>query len=95
MFENAFPGQTLVQVLSNGGGGLNALGRQTVSALLNAAGLQPNFGLSTGAVITDFNNVFPGTKDQYTTLQNLFDGMTDDNPNITCPLNGTIFPPPT
>ncbi len=33
VFENAFPGKTLLQVLEQGGGGLNALGRHTVAAL--------------------------------------------------------------
>ena len=36
-FDDAFPGMTLLEVLSQGGGGLNALGRHTVAALLNAA----------------------------------------------------------
>ncbi|MFZ2523648.1 MAG: SipW-dependent-type signal peptide-containing protein, partial [Minisyncoccia bacterium] len=36
VFENAFPGKTLLQVLQLGGGGLNRLGRETVGALLNA-----------------------------------------------------------
>ncbi|MDH3224417.1 MAG: hypothetical protein OEO23_11935, partial [Gemmatimonadota bacterium] len=36
-FEDAFPGMTLLEVLKQGGGGLKALGRHTVAALLNAA----------------------------------------------------------
>src|SRR5204863_2969870 len=39
VFENAFPGLTLLQVLQLGGGGLNELGRETVGALLNAGAL--------------------------------------------------------
>ena len=40
VFEDAFPGMTLHAVLWQGGGGLNALGRQTVAALLNASSLR-------------------------------------------------------
>jgi hypothetical protein len=60
VFENAFPGKTLVQVLAQGGGGLNALGRHTVSALLNAASSGVGFELSAADVISRFNAVFPG-----------------------------------
>ncbi len=63
VFENAFPGMTLVQVLSQGGGGLNMLGRAAVGALMNSASLQNP--LSTAQVISIFNNAFPGTKSQY------------------------------
>ena len=48
-FENAFPGMTLLEVLGNGGGGLNALGRHTVAALLNSANSGVSFKRSTGA----------------------------------------------
>jgi len=37
IFEDAFPGKTLYQVLWQGGGGVRALGRHAVAALLNAA----------------------------------------------------------
>lgn len=36
-FDDAFPGMTLLEVLKQGGGGLKALGRHTVAALLNTA----------------------------------------------------------
>lgn len=86
-FENAFPGKTLQQVLSTGGGQLIALGRQTVSALLNAAALGSNkFGMTPAAVLTSFNNAYPGTNAAYTTLQDKFESMTDVNGRI-CPLN--------
>ncbi len=35
-FDYAFPGMTLLDVLWQGGGGLKALGRHTVAALLHA-----------------------------------------------------------
>ncbi len=71
VFENAFPGKTLLQVLQQGGGGLNALGRDTVGELLNtAAGL--NTGFTTSQIITNFNGVFPGSKSAYDTLHSTF-----------------------
>jgi hypothetical protein len=60
VFENAFPGMTLQQVLSQGGGGLKALGRHTVAALLNAASSGVSYPLTTQQVIDGFNGVFPG-----------------------------------
>ena len=92
MFENAFSGQSLAQVLGNGGGGLSDLGRQTVAALLNADAFYPGtFSMSRAQVIAAFNAVYPGTKDQYTALANQFEGMTDAVAGITCPLNGGTF----
>ena len=71
--ENAFPGKTLNQVLSQGGGGLNALGRIIVSAYLNASTVN-GFPATPAQVIQDFKDVFPGgdyeaLKDQYEDLQ--------------------------
>jgi hypothetical protein len=71
VFENAFPGQTLLQVLKNGGGGLNALGRDTVGQLLNSAKLA-NPGQTTAQVISMFNAVFPGTNADYSALHAQF-----------------------
>lgn len=84
--ENAFPGQTLQAVLANGGGGLNALGRQTVSALLNAQSSGVNFELSAAEVIGQFQAAFPGSSASYTALKNSFEALTDVNGRI-CPLN--------
>jgi len=83
VFEDAFPGMTLVQVMWNGGGGLNALGRHTVAALLNAASGDVDYGATPADVISAFNAVFPGTNGQYTTLKNDF---AADNQS-SCPLN--------
>ncbi len=80
VFENAFPGKTLLQVLQQGGGGLNALGRDTVGELLNtAAGL--NTGFTTSQIIANFSAVFPGSNSQYDTLHATF--VAPEN----CPLN--------
>ena len=86
VFENAFPRKTLQQVLSQGGGGLNALGRHTVSALLNASSLgAANFGMTPQGVIDAFNAVYPGG--DYETLKNKFESMSDAYPGVVCPLN--------
>ncbi len=81
VFENAFPGMTLVQVLDLGGGGLNALGRHTVAALLNAGSSGVDYDLTTAQVIAAFNGVFPGG--DYETLKNRFEGFNTQG----CPLN--------
>ena len=83
-FVNAFGSKTLLQVLQTGGGGLNALGRQTVSALLNSAALAP-WDKSPGDVISLFNAAYPNAS-KWGALQSEFEGLTDVN-GRTCPLN--------
>ena len=82
-FENAFPGMTLLQVLQQGGGGLNALGRQTVAALLNAASPDLDYQHNTGQVVSSFNSVFPDTKAQYEGVKDTFEAAN----NSQCRLN--------
>jgi hypothetical protein len=84
--ENAFPDLTLQQVLATGGGGLNALGRQTVSALLNAQSTGVNFELSAAEVVGQFQAAFPGSSASYTVLKNSYEALTDVNGRV-CPLN--------
>ncbi len=84
VFENAFPGKTLLQVVSQGGGGLTALGRQTVGALLNSASSGVSFDLTTSSVISQFNAVFPGSNSSYETLKNSFEFYNTQG----CPLSG-------
>lgn len=83
VFENAFPGKTLLDVLKTGGGGLEALGRHTVAALLNSASSDVNYGQTPADVVYTFDLLFPGTKQQYNTLKNDF---AEDNER-GCPLN--------
>jgi hypothetical protein len=90
VFEDAFPGKTLKQVLKGKGGGLIALGRHTVAALLNGANWEINYGMSDAEVIAAFNEVYPGTKAEYTALKNEF---ADDNER-GCPINGKTAPVP-
>jgi uncharacterized repeat protein (TIGR01451 family) len=60
VFTDVFPGKTLLQVLSTGGGNgheidIFALGRHTVAALLNAANGNVDYGMTPAGVISAFN----------------------------------------
>jgi hypothetical protein len=79
--ETVFPGKTLVQVLSQGGGGINALGRIITGALLNASAVS-GFPSTPAQVIADFQAVYPGTNTAYNTLKDKYEAMQDP-----CPLN--------
>ncbi len=83
VFEDAFPGLTLLQVLKQGGGGLKALGRHTVAALLNASSADVSYQVSAAEVIHSFNQVFPGEKGSYETLKDDFAAFNEQG----CPLN--------
>ncbi len=74
---------TLEDVLSQGGGGLKALGRHTVAALLSSASPGVSYEFSAADVISAFDGVYPGTKSDYTALKNQFAAQN----NLTCPLN--------
>lgn len=58
VFANAFPGMTLLDVLNQGGGGLKALGRHTVAALLNGASPDVDYGMTAQHVIDAFNAAY-------------------------------------
>lgn len=72
VFEDAFPGLTLLQVLSLGGGGLNALGRHTVAALLNGTSTNVAYAFSQVEVINMFNMLFPDSKPAYESMKDTF-----------------------
>lgn len=76
-FEDAFPGVTLLDVPSRGGGGLKGLGRHTVVALLSAASPDVYCRYSPAAVIDMLNKVSPVTKAEYEALKNEL-GMEDE-----------------
>ncbi|MDX1400677.1 MAG: hypothetical protein R3245_02045 [Kiloniellales bacterium] len=84
-FEDAYPGMTLLDVLENNGNqtGLEALGRHTVAALLNAASADVDYDLTEGEVIDAFNDVFPGSKGDYNDVK---DDLAELN-ELGCPLN--------
>jgi hypothetical protein len=70
---NAFPGRTLRDVVNLSGGGLNALGRHAVAALLNAESGQVDYGLSVADVIAQFQAAYgsgdyEATKDAFAAL---------------------------
>jgi hypothetical protein len=82
VFDDAFPGMTLVEVLKQGGGKLIALGRHTVAALLNGASGGVDYDLSAAQVIAEFNNVYPGSNGEYNTLKGYFETFNEQG----CPL---------
>ena len=70
VFEDTFPGMTLLDVLRQGGGGTRALGRHTVAALLNAASKKVNYRWNDDEVIELYNDTVPNgdverTKDRF------------------------------
>jgi uncharacterized repeat protein (TIGR01451 family) len=82
VFEDAFPGMTLLEVLKQGGGGLKAMGRHTVAALLNAdSGVSYDF--TTQQIIEMFNDVHPGTKTEYNQIKDTLSEFNEQG----CPLN--------
>lgn len=82
VFEDAFPGLVLGDVVRMKGGDLNALGRHTVAALLNAASSEVDYGMTTQEVIDAFNAVYPGPDSGYEALKDKFAGMNERG----CPL---------
>jgi hypothetical protein len=83
VFDDAFPEMTLQQVLRQRGGGLKALGRQAVAALLNAASPDVSYDLSENEVIMMFNRAYPGIKKEYNDLKENFEDFNEQG----CPLN--------
>ena len=85
VFEDAFPGKTLLEVLSAGGNTAGeALGRHTVAALLNAAaGSGVSYDLTTAQVIAGFNAAWPGDKNALNAQKAIFAGFNE----LGCPLN--------
>lgn len=81
VFANAFPGKSLHFVLTQKGGGLKALGRHTVAALLNAASDGVNYERSVAQVIAAFNSAVASRN--YTALHRDFKRMNEKG----CPLN--------
>lgn len=82
VFDDAFPGKTLLEVAGQGGGGLKALGRHTVAALLNAASPDVDYPLTVQEVINAFNAAYPGTQDAYEDLKDEFEDLNES----FCPL---------
>lgn len=81
VFADAFPGMSLLGVLKQGGGGLKALGRHTVAALLNAGNDDVQNGLSTDQVIAAFDAAF--ASGDYESQKDIFADLNE----LGCPLN--------
>ncbi len=79
---NAFPGETLLDVLNQVGGGQRALGRHAVSALLNASASDVDYDRTTAEFITSFNAAY--ASGSYETVKNVFETFNEQG----CPLNG-------
>jgi hypothetical protein len=75
--SNAFSDKTLLQVLSLGGGGLNALGRHAVAALLNASSAGVDYDLSVQQVIDAFNTASTGSKNAIENQKNILDMLNN------------------
>jgi hypothetical protein len=86
VFEDAFPGMTLLEVLKQGGGGLKALGRHSVAALLNASSCNTKYDLTVPEVIDLFNDLHPGSKSGYNSLKDFFQGFNEQG----CPLGNNF-----
>ncbi len=80
VFANAFPGKSLLDVLGANGGGLNALGRHSVAALLNAASAGVESGMTSAEVIAAFNAAY--ASGNYEAQKNVFEQMNEQG----CPL---------
>jgi cysteine-rich repeat protein len=81
VFADAFPGETLADVTRAKGGGLNALGRHAVAALLNAASGDVSYDRTPQQVIASFNAAFASGNYEY--LKNMFESFNEQS----CPLN--------
>ena len=82
IFEETFPRQTLMDVLNQGGGGVRALGRKTVAALLNAASDRVHYRFTEREVIGKFNEASPDGRVEW--LKKLF----EYNNELGCPWDG-------
>ena len=83
VFDDAFPGKTLLQVLNkevDSPNDLRQLGFHTVAALLSAAAADVNYDRTADQVIMMFNNVYPGGN--YSSVKNIFEGFNEQG----CPL---------
>lgn len=80
--STAFRSKTLLEVVWLGGGGINALGRHSVAALLNAASSNVSYDVSVAQVIAKFNTAAAGTAGAIEAQKNEFDMLN----NLGCPL---------
>jgi len=79
--SDAFGDQTLLEVLETGGGGLIALGRHVVAALLNSESGGVDFALTDDDVLERFDKAIESG--DYERIKNIFAA----NNELGCPLN--------
>ena len=72
-FADAFPGMTLLDVLEERGGHLDALGRESVAAVLNAADPDVEYAFTEEEIKAMFDTVFQGADGDYDTLKDQFE----------------------
>jgi hypothetical protein len=82
--RDAYSGSpTLLEALSTGGGGLNALGRHATAALLNASSGGVSFAFTTADVIAMYQAAFDAGGDAVEDTKNIFAAENE----MGCPLN--------
>ena len=91
---DAFPGKSLLQVLSTGGGGLTAMGRIMVGAYLNSATIN-GFPYTPSQVIADFVSAY--NSKNYGAMQSKYEALQDPcplglNPGPSSPSTSTSTP---
>jgi hypothetical protein len=69
--------RTLFEALNEGGGGLDALGRQSVAALLNAANPNINYPYTVDEVIALVQGIDPTDPEEVEELKDLFEGFNE------------------
>jgi hypothetical protein len=82
VFADAFPGKKLGAVIRLKKGGLNALGRHTVAALLNAS-TDMDYGMTDAEVIALFDSTWDQSEEEVEALKDVLAGMNE----MGCPLN--------
>jgi hypothetical protein len=83
VFADVFPGMTLSEVVGLNGGGVKALGRHAVAALLNASSGGVAYDLSVQDVIDGFNAAVAGTPADIEAQKNVFEAFNE----LGCALN--------
>jgi serine-aspartate repeat-containing protein C/D/E len=85
VFGSAFGGLgslTLVEALGTAGGGVNALLRHSVAAVLNAAHTEVDYAMSTGQIISAVQAAVSGGAGAIEQLKDQFDGYNNAGANL-------------
>jgi hypothetical protein len=82
VFAGGFPGLTLLDVVWMGGGGINALGRHAVAALLNSASGDVSYDLSVQQVLDRYNASYLGSRSVQNDAKNVFEMLNEQGCTI-------------